>query len=96
MLNQIVVIGRIKYEPKKEKDKLFITLSVPATVKNENGCYPVDEIECTLTGTIAEQVYKYCNVHDVVGIRGRIQRRDDNPMEIIAEKVTFLSSKTYE
>ena len=46
---------------------------------------------------------EYCNKGDIVGMKGRIQSRSvekdgkkESVMEIIAEKVTFLSSKKQE
>ncbi len=52
---------------------------------------------------IAENTSEYCSKGDIVGVKGRIQSRtlekDGNKeyvTEIIAEKVTFLSSKREE
>jgi single-strand DNA-binding protein len=55
-----------------------------------------------LWNNIAINTCEYCHVGDVVGIKGRLQTRsyeDENKekkfiMEVIAEKVTFLSSNT--
>ena len=67
-------------------------MSVPAFSKNEKESRVIDMINCTLLGNVAKQTAEYCKVNDVVGIRERIQKRGQYPMEIIAEKVTFLSS----
>lgn len=54
---------------------------------------------CVLFKGIAENTVEYCHKGDLLGIKGRIQTRkieDETPkqvMEVIAEKVTFLSSK---
>lgn len=90
-MNQVVLVGRI-INKNLDGDKMLITLLVPASCKYENGNYPPDKINCTLLGNVAKQTAEYCKVNDVVGIRGRIQKRGQYPMEIIAEKVTFLSS----
>lgn len=95
-MNQVVLVGRIERIVKKDEEQLILTMSVPAFSKNEKESRVIDMINCTLLGNVAKQTAEYCKVNDVVGIRGRIQKRGQYPMEIIAEKVTFLSSKTYE
>lgn len=91
-MNQVVLIGRIERIVKKDEEQLILTMSVPAFSKNEKESRVIDMINCTLLGNVAKQTAEYCKVNDVVGIRGRIQKRGQYPMEIIAEKVTFLSS----
>ncbi len=106
MLNQAVLIGRIVQEPQlKETDKgkvTNITLAVPRSFKNMNGEYDTDYISCVLWRGVAENTVEYCKKGDLVGIKGRIQTRNvefDNDtkrqfVEVIAEKVTFLSNKS--
>lgn len=104
MLNQLVLVGRIVKQPElreseNSKKYSFITLAVPRSFKNVNGEYDTDFIDCILWDNVAASTVKYCNKGDIVGVKGRIQSRiveaDDNKkylIEIIAEKVTFLSS----
>ncbi len=108
MLNQAVLVGRIVEDPElidTEKGKVSnITLAVPRSFKNANGEYDTDFISCVLWKGIAENTVEYCKKGDLVGIKGRIQTRnvefDDEThkkfVEVIAEKVTFLSSKKAE
>lgn len=50
---------------------------------------------------VAESTVEYCHKGDLVGVKGRIQTRDveleddtrKKYVEVVAEKVTFLSSK---
>lgn len=91
-MNQVVLVGRIERIVKKDEEQLILTMSVPAFSKNEKESRVIDMINCTLLGNVAKQTAEYCKVNDAVGIRGRIQKRGQYPMEIIAEKVTFLSS----
>ena len=78
-----------------------ITLAVPRSYKNVNGEYDTDFISCVLWQGIAENTVNYIKKGDLLGIKGRVQSRvieeDEevrkNVMEIVAEKVTFLSSK---
>ena len=105
MLNQAVLVGRIVKDPElkdTEKGKVTnITLAVPRSFKNMNGEYDTDFISCVLWKGVAESTAEYCKKGDLVGIKGRIQTRDvelddethKKYVEVIAEKVTFLSSK---
>lgn len=101
MLNHTVLVGRLVKELElKElesgKKACNITLAVPRSYKNENGEYEADFIDCTLWGNIAENTVEYCHKGDLIGIKGRLQTRtneDRKITEVIAEKVTFLSTK---
>lgn len=105
MVNQIILVGRLVKTPELEltdsgKKISTITLAVPRTYKNLNGEYDTDFIDCTLWTGVAENTSEYCKTGDILGVRGRIQSRivekDDGTkykkMEIIAEKVSFLTS----
>lgn len=97
MLNQIVIVGRLVSDPqinetKEEKKSTIITLAVPRSYKNKNGEYDTDFVPCILWNGIAENTLNYCKKGDIVGVKGRIQS-NENGIELIAEKLTFLSSK---
>lgn len=104
MLNQIVLVGRLVRDPEVKKSKngttySHITLAVPRSYKNVNGEYETDFIDCTLWHIMATNTKEYCKKGDIVGVKGRIESRvyekDDEKKyltEVIAEKVTFLSS----
>lgn len=105
MLNQIVLVGRLTKDPEvRETDTgkkvSHITLAVPRSYKNSSGEYESDFINCTLWTGVAENTAEYCKKGDLLGIKGRIETRsyekDDERKfvsEVIAEKVTFLTSK---
>lgn len=105
MLNQAVLVGRIVADPElRETDNgskmSKITLAVPRSFKNSDGNYDTDFISCVLWQGVAENTVEYCRKGDLVGIKGHIQTRsyeveDEKKYvtEVIAEKVTFLSSK---
>ena len=101
MLNQIILVGRLVQDPEiKELENGMktscITLAVPRSFKNLNGEYETDFIPVRLYKGIAESTTEYCKIGDMVGVRGRVQSRkeeDKNIIEIVAEKVTFLSSR---
>ena len=97
MMNQIILVGRLakieEIESENGAKKGVITLAVPQSFKNIDGIYDTNFIDCTLWGAIAENTIEYCTKGDVIGIKGRIQRlSNDKAMELIAEKVTFLST----
>lgn len=105
MLNQFVMVGRLVRDPElheteKGKKVTTITIAVPRSYKNSNGEYETDFINCVLWAGVAQNTTEYCKKGDLVGIKGRVQSRivDDEDkknylMELVAEKITFLSSK---
>lgn len=109
MLNQTVLVGRLTSDPELHEleggNKVAsITLAVPRSYKNTDGEYDTDFIPCVLWRGVAESAAEYCHKGDLIGIRGRIQSRkyevEEDKMrektEVIAEKITFLSSKKKE
>ena len=96
MLNQIVLIGRltenVNVETEDGKQKSIITLAVKRNFENEDGVCETDFINCILWNGIASSTAEYCKKGDLIGIKGRVQE-EDGKMEIIAERVTFLSNK---
>lgn len=108
MQNVVFLIGRLVSDPElkksdNEKDYATITLAVQRSFKNSNGIYESDFIRCKLWNGIATNVHEYCKKGDLVGVKGRIQIRsyEENEetkyiTEIIADKVSFLSSKKVE
>lgn len=109
MLNQIILVGRLVKTPEvieteSGKKMSYITLAIPRTFKNADGEYDTDFIDCVLWEVVAESTSEYCKQGDIIGVKGRVQSRmiedeDGNnykKMEVIAEKITFLSSKKEE
>ena len=106
MLNQVVLVGRLTkdIEMKKlesGKDVANITIAIPRSQKNAEGLYDTDFINIVLWDSIAKNTTEYCKKGDIIGVKGRIQTRNIEKengekvkvQEVIAEKVTFLSSK---
>lgn len=107
MLNQVVLVGRLTDDltiTEKENGKKVTTLilAVQRAYKNSEGIYETDFIKCTLWNAVAASTSEYCKKGDIVGIKGRIQVNSYEDKEgtrkfsteVIAEKVTFLSSKS--
>lgn len=99
MLNQIVLVGRITDKPSILKNDEIcyykLILSVPRNYKNKEGEYEIDYIPCLLGKGIGENVSDYCSKRDILGVKAHIESVS-NEIKIIAEKVTFLSSKNKE
>ena len=108
MLNQVVLVGRLTRNikiNKSEKGKKVATVSiaVPRSFKNMEGTYDTDFIDCIAFESIASNTAQYCEKGDIVGIKGRIQSRVEEVeggkkyfMDIVAEKITFLTSRKTE
>ncbi len=108
MLNQVVLVGRLTKDPEvvtleKGKKRTSITIAVARTYKNQDGVYESDFVRCILWNAIAENTTEYCKKGDVIGVKGRLQtssyEKDGEAkysVDVIAEKVTFLSSKKEE
>jgi single-strand DNA-binding protein len=110
MLNQTVLVGRLTKDPEivtHENGKKIsaITLAVQRSFKNTEGIYETDFIRCILWNGIAENTCEYC--HTLVmslALKGRLQTssyQDETGKtiyvtEVVAERVTFLTSKKEE
>lgn len=105
MINQVMIVGRLVRTPslfvsESGKKGSYVTLAVGRSYKNQNGEYDTDFIDCALWTGIAESTAEYCKSGDIIGVRGRVQSRiiekedgtKNKIMEIVADKVTFLSS----
>lgn len=104
MLNQTVIVGRLTKDPEiittdNGKKRTQIVVAVGRTFKNIDGTYDTDFIRCVLWNGIAESTCEYCKKGDIVGVKGRLQTstyevngESKYTTEVIAEKVTFLSS----
>ena len=108
MLNQIILVGRLTrdisvHKSEKGNQVATISLAIPRSFKNSEGVYDTDFIDCVAFDNIADNTSEYCRKGDIVGVKGRVQSRviekEDKKeyiMDIICEKITFLSSKKVE
>ncbi len=108
MVNSVMLVGRLaqdieikKLESGKEVTK--VALAVPRSFKNPDGIYETDFFDCILWEGLAKNAGEYCKKGDTVGVRGRLQtstyevdKVKRKVVEIIVEKLTFLSSKKQE
>lgn len=99
MFNQVTLVGRLVEDPEinknkdnKDKNSGSMVLAIQKNYKNADGVYETDFINVNLLNSIAQTTTEYCKKGDIVGVKGRLSS-SNNQLNIIAEKVTFLSSK---
>lgn len=99
-MNFVTLVGRLTVNPTIEETEGVktsrITLAVPRTFKNDEGIFETDFIPVTLHNNLAVQTCNYVKKGDVVGIKGMLEKIDGQELHILADKVTFLSSKKLE
>jgi len=107
MLNQVILVGRLVYDPELRtlddgRTVTTITLAIQRGFKNaESGEYDTDFLKCTLWSGIAENTVEYCNKGSTVGVKARLSQKyfeyEDGKSfsypEIVAEKITFINTK---
>jgi len=105
MLNQLVLVGRITHDPEPliledGKKVLKFQMAVQRSFKNYEGLYDTDFISVTCWEGLASIVENYIKKGNMIAVKGRIQswqyslenEKKLNMLEVVAEKVTFLSS----
>lgn len=102
MLNQFVIVGKVKEKPIMKKTPNGITtatllIEVERSFRNSNGEFETDVFAITLWRGIAEECQNY-EPGFLVGIRGRLQANVNQSnettyynTEIIAEKLSILN-----
>ena len=106
MHNMVYLIGRLTKDvevEEKDNDKqlAIASIAVQRTYKDDDGSYPTDFFDVALWNSIAINTAKYCKKGDLVGIRAKLQSNayttEDgitfHGIDIIADKISFLSSK---
>lgn len=91
MLNQVVIVGRIIKLPNPTSNTL--TIETQRAYKNTlTNTYDTDLIPITLSKNISQNITDYYHKEDLVGIKGRIENDTTQNIQIVADKVTFLTS----
>ncbi|MBQ6221418.1 MAG: single-stranded DNA-binding protein [Solobacterium sp.] len=105
MLNQCVLVGRVKELPDVRKTAQGNTvgkmiLEVDRSFRNEDGVLASDLFQVILWKGIAEECAAVCKPGSVVAVKGRLQADvyDKNDVryynsEVVAEKVSFISER---
>ncbi len=108
IVNSVMLVGRLAHDIdvktlESGKEVTRLALAVNRSFKNADGTYDVDYFDCILWDGLAVNTGLFCKKGDTVGIKGRLQtslyEKDEQihkAVEVIVEKVTFLSSKREE
>ena len=99
MLNQVILVGKIIKEIKK--DSKVITIGITRNYRNpETLEHDVDNLDIRLSDSIHEQVFRMCGKGAVIGVKAHLEQVSTNingiefkKALIIAEKVTFINAK---
>lgn len=90
MLNGVTVVGRINYiyvEDNILEIKCIKQLYKSDVKSGEEEVY----IPVMLSDSIMNRTKQYCNINDIVGVKGWLKNRDGK-LIVRADKLTFLSS----
>ena len=108
MVNSVMWVGRLAQDIELKKldsgkEVINVALAVNRSFKNPDGIYETDYFDCVLWEGLAKNASEYCKKGDTVGVRGRLQTDvyeidgiKRKAVQIIVEKLTFLSSKKTE
>ena len=99
-VNKAIIVGYLVKDPEAYEKVTKFTLAVTRDFKNQEGNYESDFIRCVAFGQTAENIKKYCQKGDILGVDGQItinKYEKDGKMqynaEIMANKVRFISKK---
>ena len=96
MLNQIVIVGKIKEMPRLTDESGLhfaeMLVEVQRSYRNSNDEYESDCFKVILWRGIAEITLEHYQVGTTVGIKGRLEAYKENLGQIVAERVSFITS----
>lgn len=96
-MNWLTLVGSLESISKISNSETRITLAVQRSYENNDGVYVFDYIPVKLLGKVAEATYEYCKQGDLIAVKGRVEKLSkEEELEIVAEKITFLSQKKEE
>ncbi len=95
-MNSVELVGKLVEKStitgENERKLTTMTLAIQRSWKNINGTYETDLIPCIVWNDVSSNACDFIRKGDIVGVKGRLQI-NNNKIEVIAEKITFLSSK---
>ena len=94
MLNQLILIGKVKKVPDLElvKNDNELIIEVQRNYKNMDGVYESDLFKCYLWLAMSKKICLSCKMGDFVAVKGRLME-EDNSCKIMAEQVVLLSKR---
>ena len=101
--SQLISIYRQKLLQNNADDTGTLGNTLNYIVEDQDGIYEADYINCTLWRGIAKSICDYCKKGDTIAVRGKLESNryeKDGKMvystDVIAEKISFISSKKEE
>ena len=90
MLNAVTVVGRINYIYVEDNILEIKCIKILYKDNVENGEEEI-YIPVMLSNSIMERTKQYCDINDIVGVKGWLKNRDGK-LIVMADKLTFLAS----
>lgn len=80
MINRVVLVGRLTRNPELKRTNqgdavTSFTIAVNRNYSAKDGQKKSDFITCVAWRKMAENVYKYCNKGNLIGVEGKLQSR---------------------
>ena len=95
-MNEYTLVGRLKDKGiiKEGRNGKYcrVQLAITRPYENSNGEYETDMIKITLRRDLATQLHEYCEIEDLVGVKGRIESTSNGNTILVADKLTFLAT----
>jgi len=95
-MNEYALVGRLKDKGiiKEGRNGKYCRVQVAITrpYKNSNGEYETDMIKITLRNDLATKLHEYCELEDLIGVKGRVEGTSNGNTILVADKLTFLAS----
>lgn len=97
MYNFVSLMGRIvKIESVEHHDninKIKMCLAISRDYKNDDGVYECDFIDITISGEYAKRCSYYLKEKDFIAVKGRIESSENKDLKVIAESISFMTSR---
>ncbi len=96
MVNEVILVGKLKdiigYKKFNDRKWFIITMMVEKPLRNENGEYDYEEIECALWQGDADQFIDNQYMSKMYSIKGRIKKMWDGQNYVAVEKIRGIDS----
>lgn len=93
MSNVVIIVGRITEIMEVKPNQVELVISITCN-GNQNQDFIKRKVKVNVFNGIASKVMEYCALKDVIGIKGYADMDEDNHNILVAEKVSFLSSRS--
>lgn len=94
-MNNLMIVGRVEKFPiiNEKENYVEITLKVKRPFKNMNEEYEVDYLPIKIISSMKQSCLDCFKEDSLVCVKGRLSRLKESNLEIIAEKLSYISSE---